>query len=139
MILVVGSKMLPKSHCMLKAKKLSSIFLDEAFSNSCVAENQMNTKKTNWTSNKYKKIICQFYRVAFAYLAIHKCWLWQRITTYPTKATLKTTEYNYCFTKQRTWKRHHSQLFVRKYYCYNFAFHFTFSIFFVKIFVYSCG
>ena len=35
MILVVRSKMLPKSHCMLKAKKLSFIFLEEAFSNSC--------------------------------------------------------------------------------------------------------
>ena len=35
MILVVGSKMLPKSHCMLKAKNLSFIFLEEAFSNSC--------------------------------------------------------------------------------------------------------
>ena len=35
MILVVRSKMLPKSHCMLKAKNLSFIFLEEAFSNSC--------------------------------------------------------------------------------------------------------
>ena len=35
MILVVGFKMLPKSHCMLKAKKFSFIFLEEAFSNSC--------------------------------------------------------------------------------------------------------
>ena len=35
MILVGGSKMLPKSHCMLKAKKMIFIFLEEAFSNSC--------------------------------------------------------------------------------------------------------
>ena len=35
MILAVGSKMLPNSHCMLKAKNLSFIFLEEAFSNSC--------------------------------------------------------------------------------------------------------
>ena len=35
MILVVGSKVLPKSHCVLKAKNLSFIFLEEAFSNSC--------------------------------------------------------------------------------------------------------
>ena len=33
--LVVGFKMLPKSHCMLKAKTFSFIFLEEAFSNSC--------------------------------------------------------------------------------------------------------
>ena len=31
MILVVGSKVLPKSHCMLKAKKLSFIFLKRPF------------------------------------------------------------------------------------------------------------
>ena len=35
MILVVGSKMLPKCHRMLIAKNLSFIFLEEAFSNSC--------------------------------------------------------------------------------------------------------
>ena len=41
MILVMGSKMLPKSHCMLKAKNLSFIFLEEAFSNSCEFELQI--------------------------------------------------------------------------------------------------
>ena len=39
-------------------------------------------------------------RVAFACLAIHKCWLWKCIITYPTTATPKTTEHNGCLTKE---------------------------------------
>ena len=34
--------MLPKSHCMLKAKNFSFIFLEEAFSNSCAVKTMKN-------------------------------------------------------------------------------------------------
>jgi len=67
--------MLPKSYCMLKAKKLSFIFLEEAFSNSCGAEVLVDDIASKFTKLERR---CQLLSI---YVKTAKKWthLWSNI------------------------------------------------------------